>query len=178
MVNRENYLLVTIWLFLILAVGFGAFAGSGLTGPDNNVPPAGTAYAETTEALASVMWQKLLRLRNAAVSAPQWAHQGITSRIAAFPEISMPYQAWGVNLKALPDATLSFLRFGLPDAILSFFRFAGHLMWTVIVWSVVLVVVGMPIILVIGLLTTPRSTQPNYATRRQRAYVGNVIEIR
>ena len=135
MVNRENIPLIAIWLFLVLAVGFGAFMGSALTGSDINFPPAGTAYAETTEALAKIQWQKLLRLRDAAISAPQWAHQGITSQVAAFPEISMPYQAWGVNLKALPDTTLSFLRFGLPDAILSFFRFAGHLMWTVIVWS-------------------------------------------
>lgn len=164
MVNRENYLLVTIWLFLILAVGFGAFAGSGLTGPDNNVPPAGTAYAETTEALASVMWQKLLRLRNAAVSAPQWAHQGITSRIAAFPEISMPYQAWGVNLKALLGAIGRFL--------------IGTLLAKYVAAVIVLAVVGLPISYLIGWLMEPSAKKLNYATRRQRAYVNNVIEIR
>lgn len=162
MVNRENYLLVTIWLFLILAVGFGAFAGSGLTGPDNNVPPAGTAYAETTEALASVMWQKLLRLRNAAVSAPQWAHQGITSRIAAFPEISMPYQAWGVKLRALPGAASPALK----------------LIGTMVGGTIVLVFVVIQVGSLIAGMAESTIKQPNHATRRQRAYVNNVIEIR
>ena len=90
MVNRENYLLITVWLFLIFAVGFGAFMGSALAGSNINFPPAGTAYAETTEALTSTMWQKLLRLRDATASATQWAYRGLTSWTVAFPTIGIP----------------------------------------------------------------------------------------
>ncbi len=65
MITRKGGPFLVIWLFLILVTGFGAFIGSGLFGPNKNVPPAGTTFAETTEALAKVQWQKLLRLRGA-----------------------------------------------------------------------------------------------------------------
>lgn len=167
MVNKENYLLVTIWLFLILVIGFGAFMGSGLTGSNINFPPAGTAYAETTEALAKVQWLKLLRLRDAAVNAVQWTYQDITSTAVAFPEISIPYQVWGVKITALLSVIGRFL---IGDFLAKYVA--------MLVVAVVGIVILLPVFYLIGWLAEPSTKRPNYATRRQRAYVGNVIEIR
>ena len=165
MVNRENIPLIAIWLFLVLAVGFGAFMGSALTGSDFNFPPAGTAYAETTEALAKIQWQKLLRLRDAAISAPQWAHQGITSQVAAFPTIDVLEFRPVVNAKALYSEAVSFL----------------VLWWKLLKVFLVLlaffVFVGLPISYLIGWLMEPSKKEIDRATHREKAYVGNVVRI-
>ena len=165
MVNRENFLIVTIWLFLILAVGFGAFMGLAFTGSDINFPPAGTAYAETTEALTSTMWQRLLRLRDTAVSVPQWAHQGITSRIAVFPKIAIPEFRPVVNVEALRSETVSFL------------IHTWKLLRVYLMLLAFFVFVGLPISYLIGWLMEPSKKEIDHATHRERAYVGNVVRI-
>lgn len=165
MVNRENFLLVTIWLFLALAVGFGAFMGLALTGSDINFPPAGTAYAETTEALTSAMWQRLLRLRDTAVSAPRWAHQGITSQIAAFPKIGIPEFRPIVNVGALRSETVSFL------------IHVWKLLRVYLVLLALFVFVGLPISYLIGWLMEPSRKEIDRATHREKAYVGTVVRI-
>ncbi len=164
MVNRKNYLLVTIWLFLILAVGFGAFMGSGLSGSNINFPPAGTAYAETTEALAKTQWLKLLRLRDATVNAAQWTYQNMTSMRVAFPEISIPYQTWGVNLRALPKSIMA------SPALKLIVQMVGG--------TIVLVVVVITFGNLVASAASSTVKEPRYRTSRQRAYVNNVIEIR
>lgn len=161
MANRRSLLIVTIWLFL--AFGFGLFMGSALTGSDINFPPEGTAFAETTEALASVMWLRLLWLGDVAASVPQWAYQGITGWTASFPEISIPYQAWIVNVKALPKVIMA-----SP---------ALKLLGTMVGGTIVLVFVVIQVGSMIAGAAQSTIKHPEHATRRQRAYVGNVVRI-
>ena len=69
MVTRKSVPFLVICLFLILVSGFGgALAATGLLGSGNDVPPSGTAFAETTEAIASVF---------------QWVYRGIAGWVTA-----------------------------------------------------------------------------------------------
>ena len=165
MVTKENIPFIAVWLFLALAIGFGAFMGAALGGSDINFPPTGTAFVETTEASAKVQWQKLLRLRDTTTSGFQSAYREVTSRRVAFPTIDVPYRAWIVNVKKLPSIIMDFLSFLVV--------LIGRIFVTVLK----VLIVGLPIYLTLCFLSASFGKQHSPATHREKAYVGHVVRF-